>query len=52
MSAFASWYAERGYTCLEIDLGKPEGVSTSEALMSKYEAGEWSHLLDISPCHV
>lgn len=45
MSAFASWYAERGYTCLEIDLGKLEGASTSEALMSKYEAGEWSHLL-------
>lgn len=47
MSAFASWYAERGYTCLEIDLGKPEGASTSEALMSKYESGECSHLRDI-----
>ncbi|EIW54678.1 uncharacterized protein TRAVEDRAFT_130448 [Trametes versicolor FP-101664 SS1] len=44
MSAFASWYAERGYTCLEIDLGKPEGAATSEALMSKYESELASHI--------
>ncbi|KAI8972870.1 hypothetical protein BD414DRAFT_517841 [Trametes punicea] len=38
MSSFASWYAERGYTCLEIDIGKPADVSTSEALMNYYES--------------
>ncbi|CDO71058.1 hypothetical protein BN946_scf184844.g62 [Trametes cinnabarina] len=38
MSSFASWFAERGYTCLEIDLGKPVDVHTSEALMKHYEA--------------
>ncbi|KAI9062065.1 hypothetical protein FKP32DRAFT_1612745 [Trametes sanguinea] len=44
MSSFASWYAERGYTCLEIDLGKPADVSTSEALMSHYESELASHI--------
>ncbi|KAI0353889.1 hypothetical protein OH77DRAFT_1426719 [Trametes cingulata] len=43
MTSFASWYAERGYTCLEIDLGKPADVSTSEALMSHYESELASH---------
>ncbi|KAI0641394.1 hypothetical protein C8Q79DRAFT_1014338 [Trametes meyenii] len=44
MSAFASWYAERGYTCLEIDLARPQDVQTSEALMNHYEAELSSHI--------
>ncbi|KAI0760694.1 hypothetical protein C8Q74DRAFT_246916 [Fomes fomentarius] len=40
MDRCAAWFAERGYTCLEIDLGHPESVSTSEALMKYYEK-EW-----------
>ncbi|KAI0821827.1 hypothetical protein BC628DRAFT_1328650 [Trametes gibbosa] len=44
MSTLASWYAARGYTCLEIDLGKPQDVSTSEALMGRYETELASHI--------
>ncbi|KAI0667227.1 hypothetical protein C8Q78DRAFT_982672 [Trametes maxima] len=44
MSAFASWYAERGYTCLEIDLAKPQNAATSDALMNHYEAELSSHI--------
>ncbi len=40
MDRCAAWFAERGFTCLEIDLGHPESVSTSEALMKHYEKGE------------
>ncbi|KAI0765887.1 hypothetical protein BD413DRAFT_159817 [Trametes elegans] len=44
MSTYASWYAERGYTCLEIDLAKPRDVATSEALMKHYESELASHI--------
>ncbi|EIN11124.1 hypothetical protein PUNSTDRAFT_101157 [Punctularia strigosozonata HHB-11173 SS5] len=33
MRDFASMFAERGYTCLEIDLGRPETIGSSEALI-------------------
>ncbi|KAI0628647.1 hypothetical protein C8Q77DRAFT_361061 [Trametes polyzona] len=48
MTAFASWFSERGYTCLEIDLGKPEDASTSEAMMSRYESELASHIRMLS----
>ncbi|RDX51672.1 hypothetical protein OH76DRAFT_1435096 [Lentinus brumalis] len=40
----AAWFAERGYTCLEIDLGHPESVQSSEALMKHYESELASHI--------
>lgn len=40
MEGFASMFAERGYTCLEIDLAQPtQTPSTSQALMKHYESG-------------
>ncbi len=36
----AAWFAERGYTCLEIDLGHSDNTESSEALMKHYESGE------------
>ena len=40
MRTAAAWFAERGYTCLEIDLGRHEDAKTSEELMKQYEMGE------------
>ena len=40
MTGCATWFADKGYTCLELDLGRPSGVSNSEALMKHYEDGE------------
>ncbi|KDQ56226.1 hypothetical protein JAAARDRAFT_132477 [Jaapia argillacea MUCL 33604] len=38
MTAFASIFAEKGYTCLEIDLSKPkDGVSSSESMMLTWQ---------------
>ncbi|EPQ50741.1 hypothetical protein GLOTRDRAFT_49968 [Gloeophyllum trabeum ATCC 11539] len=44
MTSFASILAEKGYTCLEIDLAKPDTVSTSEALMHHFEEELRSHI--------
>ncbi|KAI1784173.1 hypothetical protein LXA43DRAFT_902126 [Ganoderma leucocontextum] len=44
MSRCASWFAEKGYTSLELDLGRPSDVSTSEALMKHYESELASHI--------
>ncbi|KAH9887998.1 hypothetical protein C8Q73DRAFT_748356 [Cubamyces lactineus] len=44
VDVLASWYAQRGYTCLEIDLAKPGEVSTSQALMKHYESELASHI--------
>ncbi|KZT26012.1 hypothetical protein NEOLEDRAFT_1063837 [Neolentinus lepideus HHB14362 ss-1] len=44
MTSFASMLAEKGYTCLEIDLAKPESPSTSEALMHHFEEELRSHI--------
>jgi hypothetical protein len=32
-------FAERGYTCLEIDLGRPEVIDSSQALMAHFQEG-------------
>lgn len=42
MSRSAAWFAEKGYTSLELDLGQPSDVSSSEALMKHYETGEFT----------
>jgi hypothetical protein len=40
MESFASMYAERGYTCLELDIAPPEPApATSQALMKHFEDG-------------
>ncbi|KAM5543558.1 hypothetical protein V8D89_002809 [Ganoderma adspersum] len=44
MSRCASWFAEKGFTSLELDLGRPADVSTSEALMKHYESELASHI--------
>ncbi|TFK52772.1 hypothetical protein OE88DRAFT_1711671 [Heliocybe sulcata] len=44
MTSFASMFAEKGYTCLEIDLAKPESATTSEALMHHFEQELRSHV--------
>ena len=46
MSRYASWFAEKGFTSLELDLGRLANVSTSEALMKHYESGESSSRTD------
>lgn len=43
MRTFASLFAERGYTTLEIDLGLPTDsvdAKSSDALLHHFEAGE------------
>lgn len=43
MRTFASLFAERGYTTLEIDLGLPTDsveAESSEAFLHHFEAGE------------
>ncbi|KZT07015.1 uncharacterized protein LAESUDRAFT_652041 [Laetiporus sulphureus 93-53] len=37
MRSFAAMFAERGFTCLEVDLAPPEDRTTSEALMQHFE---------------
>ncbi|RPD60272.1 hypothetical protein L226DRAFT_548121 [Lentinus tigrinus ALCF2SS1-7] len=44
MQDSAAWFAERGYTCLEIDLGHPEDAKSSQALMKHYESELASHI--------
>ncbi|KAI0754123.1 hypothetical protein C8Q80DRAFT_1216324 [Daedaleopsis nitida] len=48
MDKCAAWFAERGYTCLELDIGPPGSgsgnMSTSEALMRHYESELASHV--------
>ncbi|PIL23075.1 hypothetical protein GSI_14383 [Ganoderma sinense ZZ0214-1] len=44
MSRCASWFAEKGFTSLELDLGRPADASTSEALMKHYEFELASHI--------
>jgi hypothetical protein len=40
MESFASMYAEKGYTCLELDIALPEPIpTTSQALMKHFEDG-------------
>ncbi|TBU23874.1 hypothetical protein BD311DRAFT_672966 [Dichomitus squalens] len=45
MGRCAAWFAEKGYTCLELDLGYPfdKDTSTSEALMKAYEDDMAAH---------
>lgn len=40
MRAFAAMFAERGYTCLEIDLARPEPIHTSQQLMKHFQDGQ------------
>jgi hypothetical protein len=47
MESFASMYAERGYTTLEIDIAPPASQpATSQALLKHFEDGK---LLPLSP---
>jgi hypothetical protein len=44
MESFASMYAERGYTCLELDIAPPEPApTTSQALMKHFEDGTYTN---------
>ncbi|OCH84285.1 hypothetical protein OBBRIDRAFT_815523 [Obba rivulosa] len=44
MTAFASLFAERGYTCLEVDLGPPGATADSQELMQSFENELSSHI--------
>lgn len=44
MRKFAGLFAERGYTCLEIDLAVPQDRSSGDALMQHFEAELASHV--------
>ncbi|PCH34994.1 hypothetical protein WOLCODRAFT_133680 [Wolfiporia cocos MD-104 SS10] len=44
MRTLASMFAERGFTCLEVDLAPPESISTSESLMQHFEDELSSHI--------
>jgi hypothetical protein len=43
MTAFASMFPEKGFTCLECDLSMPDNsVANSETLMHHFESRRWS----------
>ena len=47
MSQGAAWFLEKGYTCLELDIGTPSSLdsSTAERMMKHYETGEYLYNL-------
>ncbi|KAH9917144.1 uncharacterized protein BXZ73DRAFT_105616 [Epithele typhae] len=44
MSTASSWFSQRGFTCLELDLARPSGNVSSQELMKHYESEVASHI--------